>query len=478
DMAMSEFESVMDKLSTSASASEALSNWCRRVKEYNYEVINTDEALAYWTLRNKMTVAHNTSLRCSEIEYAVSKRALATATSIKKKATRITMMKRQAEIPKHEVDGLKFNDISVGTTIKRHGEFCAKTYHELNKKQQHVAALCLNSIIDLSDQTKDGQRYLFTDEQWEKIKEKYSVKMKHDKQLFKPLFKNIDKALRNLNLDKAYKIARIAEVNALNSDQEHQYNIYSHIINIYRRKRRALNNDNKTNTELDGLVKFWSEVFESLFADNKHNITCKWGESQAYHNEYKIDVRIVVVKGSFEIDLIDVEAARCLYNQKTNDDHLKLAIESKGILDHIVKQSSSFNPRKTVVFMIQICQNQCQVKTLRLCDRGLYCIQHQADLSLPSTPIEFSKNSCSWFAILESIKNTAIKLVEHLNKDEPKSYDAHFGRPNDDNADHYEDWIRGSFFPPAETTDPLILPDPLYGSVDDENVAKKQKIIL
>ncbi|KAI8073424.1 uncharacterized protein B0P05DRAFT_160308 [Gilbertella persicaria] len=176
--------------------------------------------------------------------------------------------------------------------------------------------------------------------------------MKHDKQLFKPLFKNIDKALRNLNLDKAYKIARIAEVNALNSDQEHQYNIYSHIINIYRRKRRALNNDNKTNTELDGLVKFWSKVFESLFADNKHNITCKWGESQAYHNEHKIDVRIVVVKGSFEIDLIDVEAARCLYNQKTNDDHLKLAIESKGILDHIVKQSSSFNPRKTVVFMI------------------------------------------------------------------------------------------------------------------------------
>lgn len=351
-------------------------------------------------------------------------------------------------------------------------------YRELNKKQQHITGLCLNSIIDLSDDTKDGQRYLFTDEQWKIMKEKYSIKIKYEKQRFKPLFKNIDKALKNLNLDKAYRLARNAETTVLNSDQEHLYNIYSHIINIYRRKRGALNNINKCNTELDGLVKFWSEVFESLFADNKHGITCKWGESQAYHNEYKIDVRIIVVKGTLEIDLIDVEAARYLYNQKTNDDHLKLAIESKGILDHIIKQSSSFNPRKSIVFMIQICQNQCQVKTLRLCDRGLYCIQHQADLSLPTSPIEFGKKSCSWFAMLESIKNATIKLAEHLNKNYTKSYDAHFGRASDDNNEQYVNWIRGSFFPPAEVTDPLILPNPLYGSINDDGSVKKQKTTI
>lgn len=104
--------------------------------------------------------------------------------------------------------------------------------------------------------------------------------------------------------------------------------------------------------KLDGLVKFWSKVFESLFADSKYNITCKWGESQAHCNEYKIDVRVVVVKGSDEVNLVDVEAARYLSNKKTNNDHLQLAIESKGILDHIIKQVHSFDPHKTLVYRI------------------------------------------------------------------------------------------------------------------------------
>ncbi|KAL7309440.1 hypothetical protein PS15m_011522 [Mucor circinelloides] len=82
------------------------------------------------------------------------------------------------------------------------------------------------------------------------------------------------------------------------------------------------------NTELDGLVKFWSEIFESLFADNRYNITCKWGESQAYHSEYKTDIRVIAVKGASEVDLIDVEAVRNLSNKMTNKDQYKDWISS------------------------------------------------------------------------------------------------------------------------------------------------------
>ncbi|CAO0795941.1 unnamed protein product [Mucor circinelloides] len=77
------------------------------------------------------------------------------------------------------------------------------------------------------------------------------------------------------------------------------------------------------NTELDDLVKFWSEVFESLFANNRYNITCKWGESQANHSEYKIDIRVIAIKGASEVDLIVVEAAKYLSNKKTNNDQYK-----------------------------------------------------------------------------------------------------------------------------------------------------------
>ncbi|KAL9536606.1 hypothetical protein MBANPS3_012521 [Mucor bainieri] len=297
------------------------------------------------------------------------------------------------------------------------------------------------------------------------------LKSKNYGQHLNPLLKSINKAMGNSKLDKAYSTARIAEISNLNSDKERLYNIYGHIINMYRRKRSASNNANNKNIELDGLEKFWSEVFESLFADNKYSITCKWGESQAHRNEYKIGVCVIAVRGSDEVDLVDVEAARYLYNKKTNNDHLKLAIESKGILDHIIKQVHSFNPRKTLVYMIQTCQNQCQVKILRICDNGLYSVQHYADLSLPSCPVAFAKKSCSFFGTLEAIRTSTIKLAEQLDQQQQKSYDAHFNRGGEGSSAHeYKDWVRASFFPPVDTSDPLILPMPLYGPLN-----KKQK---
>lgn len=71
----------------------------------------------------------------------------------------------------------------------------------------------------LKDDTKDQQLYLFIDEQWK-------TKTKYDKQRSKPLSKNIDKVLKNLNFDKAYRLSRNAETTVLNSDQEYMVNIY------------------------------------------------------------------------------------------------------------------------------------------------------------------------------------------------------------------------------------------------------------
>ena len=65
-----------------------------------------------------------------------------------------------------EADSLLFDGVSVGTTIKRHGEALAGRYKELNNKQKHVAGLCLNSIIDLSDEIRRFTAQVF---QWRRM---------------------------------------------------------------------------------------------------------------------------------------------------------------------------------------------------------------------------------------------------------------------------------------------------------------------
>jgi hypothetical protein len=114
-----------------------------------------------------------------------------------------------------------------------------------------------------------------------------------------------------------------------------------------------LKDSKSSNTELDCLVKFWSEIIESLFPDNKDRIYCKWGESKAFHNGFKIDCRFIIKKEEDEIDVMDVEAARYSYQQKSNDDHLKLCIESKDIVDYVATYSTTFSTKKVLVFMLQ-----------------------------------------------------------------------------------------------------------------------------
>ncbi|KAI9473380.1 hypothetical protein BDB00DRAFT_793482 [Zychaea mexicana] len=190
-----------------------------------------------------------------------------------------------------------------------------------------------------------------------------------------------------------------------------------HIFNIYRHQHSSLNNSIKDNTELDGL--------------------------------------------------------------KTNNDHLKLAIESKGVLDHIVRHATSFDPRTDMTLMFQVYQNQCNVKVLSLYDCGLYCLWKKTSLSLPSCPKLLAKDADSWFAILELIYTSAIKLSQQLNQTNDRSYDLYFSRKRKSKAIDYKDWLRGTFFPPDTVADPLILPVPLYDPASNgTEPPKKQKIIF
>ncbi|KAL0144974.1 hypothetical protein V8B55DRAFT_1582667 [Mucor lusitanicus] len=181
--------------------------------------------------------------------------------------------------------------------------------------------------------------------------------IKRNKQVFKPLFEKINKAMKNADLDKAYQNARNSEFAALNSDKEHIFNIYAHIINIYYHRRSSLNNSIKDNTNVPN--RFYSSLLKFFIARKKAS---------------------------------------------------KLAIESKDVLDHIVRHAASFDPRTDMALMLQVCQNQCDVKVFSLYDHGLYCLWKETSLSLPSCPKLFTQDADSWFAPLELILISAIKL--------------------------------------------------------------------
>jgi hypothetical protein len=135
-----------------------------------------------------------------------------------------------------------------------------------------------------------------------------------------------------------------------------------------------------------------------------------------------------------EVDLTDIEASRYMFTKKVNDDHLKLCVESKDILDFVVKNSTIFNHEAVEIFMVQICSkfffndtmaktiikytnmasflaNHCEIKRIYLVDEGLYCVDKVYDLTVPSSPIAFANISPQWFQALYAIKVLALFLA-------------------------------------------------------------------
>ncbi|KAI7863862.1 hypothetical protein BDF14DRAFT_1840574 [Spinellus fusiger] len=326
---------------------------------------------------------------------------------VQSKLSSISKLKRKENASfKIEYDSILFDNSSVGTILKNAAEHQFFVYKDLSDKQQHVIGMSLNSIIDISDETKDSQKQYFTETQWRTIKSTYKTKKSSPSDEFEELLTNINKEIKEPDLKKAYILARRSELNNLNSDKEWIFAVYSHIINIYRKKTTILQ-PARNSTELDCLIKIWGEILET------------WGESQSSHNGYKIDCRIIYIHNDKEVDICDVEAARYMFTKKTNNDHLKLCIESKDIIDFIVKNSSNFDPEEVNIYMIQICANICEVKSLRLCDKGLYCVESLYDLTVP-TSIDFGKISNEWFSSLLLLKENCLKISKYINEKKKK----------------------------------------------------------
>ncbi|GAA5798106.1 hypothetical protein HPULCUR_003506 [Helicostylum pulchrum] len=215
--------------------------------------------------------------------------------------------------------------------------------------------LSLNSIIDLSDNTNDSQKKYFNQNEWDTIKKYYNFETKLTKIKKFDCLDRLNSKLKELELVDAYALAGKLEIKNLGGYNEVLFKTYAHVI-----------------------IFFYDEKL---------------------------------------VDLTNMEAARYMIaKKKTNDDHLKLAIESKDILDYLIKNSNNFDHTRFCVPMIQICNNQCVVLKLYLADNGLYCVDEFVNLTIPLNPAEFAAQSSQWFQKLFSLRSHVFKLL-HLLED-------------------------------------------------------------
>ncbi|KAG2191189.1 hypothetical protein INT47_005850 [Mucor saturninus] len=470
ERAESSFEEAIESLCLATTKPYNVVMWCKKVKEDNYAILNTDQTLVYWTHRENKTEKLLKAYTSARNRRIVRESIDLSSKQVNNTLTRVAAMKRKVEEEKRvEKHQLQVNGVCVGTTLKNKAEDLVRNYNSLNCKAKHVVGMSLNSIIDLSDDSSQSQKQYFSEEEWDHIKEHYRTKDRFVKiRKFKCLHP-LNKKLKRLDLVATYTLARKLELENLEGPDEIVFKIYAMIVDLYRFHSEFLKFKLNDPTELDYLMKVWGGIFEVLFPD-KDKVYCKWGESMSEHNEYKIDCRLVYFYKSKHIDLTNMEAARYMSTKKTNDDHLKLSIESKDILDYLIKNSASLDPKQVHVPMIQLCKNQCDVNKLYLGDDGLYCADNFFSLTLPLDPREFARQSTKWFQKLFSLREYVVKLLHLFTDVDQKTYDMHFSRDKGKEKEQpdYSSWTRGSFYPPINDDSPLYVPNNLYGDYQEK----------
>ncbi|GAA5799161.1 hypothetical protein HPULCUR_004571 [Helicostylum pulchrum] len=207
-------------------------------------------------------------------------------------SNRLHQRKSQLSQPlKVERDPLLFGRLSVSTRIKEDA---------INNFLRYA------SLTDI-----DKYRVLFTDEEWNIIKASYSGGIRRQSKLpkdFKEALKNVNKKIRNRELDAAYKKSRMLEISANNECSSRLLSICSHIVRIYQERSYILSTLTMgLYSENDAIIKVWGET------------DCR-AVAYFHHDNQKVD-------------LTSLEAGKEFDETKVFSDRAKLVAEAKSTLD-------------------------------------------------------------------------------------------------------------------------------------------------
>ncbi|KAL7327135.1 hypothetical protein PS15p_209370 [Mucor circinelloides] len=339
-------------------------------------------------------------------------------------------------------------DISVGTMIKR----AAYNLHEKNQpmscRERKIMTSGLSSILDLSDDSFDSQRSLFTQTQWDELHARYDPKF--DTPLYE-LDSDVVDFLKiacgtlelSNDIDCTLKFLRKSQ-EQLTSVSSIALKIAEHILGLTKSYNYLLSqNPTKDVTELDCYCTIWSPIFLLLFPPSNH-VRVKAGESinssstinkkelyreNSHVKAFKIDFRFLADMGNEEYDIGVGECAVNSSDTKAVKDEGKLTREAKDAVDKILRAVSE--KVNTKVWTIQTLGSSCSISMLDIFDVGLYVANYKYTFSIPNTTNSFIENINMILKYLLTMQRDITKLANSIvssQEPESNSHDNSFNR--------------------------------------------------
>jgi hypothetical protein len=88
---------------------------------------------------------------------------------------------------------------------------------------------------------------------------------------------------------------------------------------------------------------------------------------------FKVDFRLGIVINESFIDIANVEIGKFPSNSKIQDDHMKVLLEAKTIINGIISKYQFINPTKVNVLSFQACGLKGDLLCTSLFDKKKYC---------------------------------------------------------------------------------------------------------
>ncbi|KAI8375209.1 hypothetical protein BD560DRAFT_393046 [Blakeslea trispora] len=381
------------------------------------------------------------------------------------------------------------SNLSVGTMIKRIAySLHEKTDTNLTCRERKIMTSGLSSILDLSDDSFESQRSLFTDEQWTELHTHYDTQFQIARY---HLDTEVEDCLlivcNTLELSNDYacvlKFIRKTQDRLSSSMSKLSLQVVECILNVAHTYQYLLSQPSTKNvTELDYYCTIWSPIFLTLFVNSDH-VRVKAGESiNAYSTRskketyssshikaFKIDIRFVVDMNSIEYDAAVGECAKSVEDNKAIKDEGKLTREAKDALDMIlntVDQDASTN-----IWMIQTCGASCSMSVLNLFDNGLYIVNHKHSFSIPKTTAQFKNSISDILCNLLTMKREVEKLASHITSDCNHSIDISFNRVSHTHKINPKlQYMRDTYYTPPRGTKSKV-PHHLFGPPSRLNIS-------
>ncbi|KAI7867034.1 hypothetical protein BDF14DRAFT_1807795 [Spinellus fusiger] len=360
-----------------------------------------------------------------------------------------------------EEDGVQVGGIhdSVGTTIKKEAVRLHSDYYNLSLEQKDSVALGLNSVLDLTQEKYAIQKKLFGEESWRSLINNTPKNLFNNNSVVKKYKEEIAKIEKMAKDDirdaraYAYKL----EMKSTRPDEADLFALYSQYLEILEYHDYIFEKHIDI-TEADVTIKMWGPLLEKVFRQTK--LRCKWGESVGDSSGtsngmgYKVDLRILkdtMSRKNKEADKANVEIARMNASvAKITKDKTKLLLESKCILDRLVKEAPH-SVTEIIIPALQLIGNKSQLISLKLMANGLYVGIKEGAAVIPSKVARI-KDFQHVVNLLFMLKRAVLDVSDITLKESEDSLNTNKLL-----------WLRGSWSPPSDAKKKPIppLPNPL-----------------